>query len=78
MRLVGRRSRWSCGCAADSLQAVGDVLQADGQAAPDQTTEPVTARAMLEEGASGVSQEKNKKSTREDALRLNRRIAVGC
>jgi hypothetical protein len=43
------------------LQAVGDVLQADGQAAPDQTTEPVTARAMLEEGASGVSQEKKQK-----------------
>jgi hypothetical protein len=29
------------------MHAVGDVLQADGQAPPDQATEPVTVRATL-------------------------------
>ena len=60
-------SRVSCGL----LAPVGEGLQADGHAAPDPATEPVTAGASLEEGASGVRQEKNKGAAHK-ALKLNR------
>jgi hypothetical protein len=60
--------RMHCGL----VHPVGEGLQADGQAAPDQATEPVTARAILEQGASEVSQEKSKISARNKALKLNK------
>lgn len=66
-----RRSRWSCGCSADCWLPWGKACRLTDTQRLTPATEPVTAGASLEEGASGVRQEKNKGAAHK-ALKLNR------